>query len=69
MTSYRITVDNLDNVADEPTVTVIECSTRYDLRDALREWVLDEVDPDAEVSDVPRPPEVDPDNFTEAFRD
>lgn len=54
MATYRITIDNLDNVTDEPTVRVIECTTRYTLREDLSEWVRDEIDSDATITDVPR---------------
>jgi hypothetical protein len=54
MAQYRITIDRLDNETDEPTVTVIECSTRYLIREDLVEWVKEEIDPDATVTEQPR---------------
>lgn len=55
MGQYRITVDRLDNVADEPTITVIDCSTRYTLREDIAEWVREEIDMDASIREFPRP--------------
>lgn len=55
MGQYRITIDRLDNQADEPTVTVIECTTRYTLQTDLAEWVSEEIDSEATVTQEPRP--------------
>lgn len=54
MGSYRIMIDRLDNVTDEPTVRVIECATNYTLQDDVTEWVREEVDPNATIIDVAR---------------
>jgi hypothetical protein len=51
MARYRITIDNLDNASDEPTVRVIECTSDYTLREDISEWVTEEVDPDAFIED------------------
>lgn len=55
MGKYRITIDRLDNVADIPLVTVIECESEYTLREDMAEWVKVEIDPDATVEMVERP--------------
>jgi len=53
MARYRITVQLIDNPADEPTKTVIECTTRNTLREDLAEWVNEEIDADADIVTVP----------------